>query len=194
MGIFWRGVKRRFLSEKSGFSFLARASLCHFTMRTRIAIFVLSAFGLLNCGCSMIVLAQGKDLNVVFAPTATRQSVQREIGTPVGSQIYDYPINVPAFSLWSGSGRWQPNALAKGYDDYRYKGSIYDVAGCEQCDAMVLTLTLGLGEIWGFPESLRETAAERKKEHHFRVWYSPSGYCVAYRELPAEGQAKGASP
>jgi hypothetical protein len=164
-------------------------------MRTPIAILVLPVLPLLNCGCSMLVLSQGKDLKTVFAPTATRQSIERELGPPVGSKTYMYPLwlsDMPEIPLWA---RWeQRKAQAEGYADYCYRGSIYDVAQAESGDAECLGMTYGLSEFLIFPGSLQCMAEERKKQHYFRVWYSPSGCCVAYRELPAEKQNTQTTP
>ena len=166
-------------------------------MRTHSTVLSLSALLLLNCGCSIFITSQGKDRDIVFAPKSTRQSVQRELGVPVGSQTYEHPIRLSDIpELTSLPQFQQPNdltAFAGSYDDYRYKGIIYNL-GAHQAAAMVVAESFGLGELWAFPESLRYTAAERKKEHFFRVSYSPTGFCVAYLWRPAEGQEKTASP
>jgi len=166
-------------------------------VRTYIAICFLSPLLILNCGCSIFITSQGKHLDVVLAPTATRQSVERELGAPVASQTYDHPLrlsDIPEISLLPRIK--QPadlTVLAGGYEDYRYKGIIHNL-GAQQAAGMVVAMTFGLGEIWAFPETLRYTASERKKEHFFRVWYSPTGRCVAYLWRPAEGQEKQAYP
>ncbi|MDR3460064.1 MAG: hypothetical protein P4N60_21765 [Verrucomicrobiae bacterium] len=166
-------------------------------MRTHIAILTFSTLLLLNGGCSTVIMSQGKHLDEVFAPTATRLSVQQEIGAPVSSQTYDKPTTLSEIPDISSLPRSQHptglTALAGGYEDYRYKGLVYDL-GAHQADGMVVGMTFGLGELWAFPESLRYTAAEKNKEHFFRVWYSPSGRCVAYLWRPAEGQTKAAKP
>lgn len=165
----------------------------HVAIHKHITIISLALLPLVNSGCSMFIMSQGKHLEYVFTPTATRQKVQQELGAPVGSKTYDHATRlsdipeIAAVPRWQRPGLTDLTALAGGYDDYRYKGIIYDL-GADQAVGMVVGMTFGLGEVWAFPESLRYTAAEKKKEHFFKVWYSPAGYCVAYLWRPVEGQ------
>lgn len=163
----------------------------HVAIHRHVTIISLALLPLVNCGCSMFIMSQGKHLEYVFTPTATRQNVQQELGAPVGLKTYDHATKLSDIPEITTVPLWYRHAdltaLAGGYDDYRYKGIIYD-NGADQAVGMVVGMTFGLGELWAFPESLRYTAAEKKKEHFFRVWYSPAGYCVAYLWRPVEGQ------
>jgi hypothetical protein len=122
-------------------------------------------------------------LDNIFTPTATRQSVRRQLGEPVGSSVYEPPrrlADVPelqALPIWGKDGNLE--VVSVGYENYRYRGIIYDL-GAHQEAGMVLGLTFGLWEVYMFPRSLKWASQEGKIENSFRVWYSTEGHCLAY--------------
>ena len=158
-------------------------------MKIFISILLFAGLLLINTGCSVFISSRGKDLETVFTTNATRQSVQREFGPPVGSVALDKARRLSEIpEIRSLPASRQPSdmtALTTGSEDYRYKGMIYDL-GASQTAGMALGMTFGLSEIVMFPASLAYAASERKKEHFFRVWYSPAGRCVAYFWRPPE--------
>ncbi|HEY3761685.1 MAG TPA: hypothetical protein VGN23_08050 [Verrucomicrobiae bacterium] len=133
---------------------------------SQVAMLLLLAMMLSNSGCSLLITSQGKDLEAILSSTATRQSIQREIGAPINSVTYTNPIalgdipEIKALSLYQ-----QPtdlDALTAGYDDYLYKGIVYD-PNAGEASAMIDGETFGLGELFAFPLSLQYIAAEKKR-------------------------------
>jgi hypothetical protein len=155
------------------------------TMRKVCTILLTMFVSVVLTGCSLLVSQGGKRVERVFAPTATVETIRKELGQPTARLAYPQPLLASAIPELVELSKYKSElaltTLIGAHEDYAYKGWVYEdmAEGIVMCD----TLTFGAGELFLFPLSVYGAVEDSQQTHRYRVWYRTDDICFAHVEL-----------
>jgi hypothetical protein len=144
-------------------------------------------------GCSLLVSQGGKDMNRLFVPNASVETIRKELGQPTAQ--FSYPQALPASQIPEvvTLAKFRKDLLLAtplgSHEDYAFKGRVYrdEAEGI----AMVDTLTFGTGELLMFPLAVHGAVQDSHRTHRYRVWSrTDSGYFAHVELVPPQKQTK----
>jgi hypothetical protein len=122
-------------------------------------------------GCSMVVSSCTKEVSESMYQHGSRGRIESMIGPPLSEQSYHAPY--PTTRDLNGRVGL---AATKAY--YEYHGRADDGEQFQGL-GMLSGMTLGLGEVIAFPESIKLSQRLQRSFHRYYVWYDDQGRCVA---------------
>jgi hypothetical protein len=151
-------------------------------MRRRISPCIIVSLMPFIGGCSLIIGSWTKEISESMYEHASRTKIESILGPPILEESFHDPY--PSTRASDGSF-----GLVSSKACYEYHGRADDLEQFQGL-GMCVGMTLGLGEVIAFPESIKLSHRLEKSFHQYDVWYDDKGKCVAYRASNDLGYGK----